>query len=101
MHAGLSSQYTFEHFVKIPTFVDVASEFRYKNPLIDNYTLCIFISQSGETADTIAALKLAKKAGSKTMAIVNVIGSSITRLADYTIYTHAGCFTKYTSHIFC
>ena len=90
MHAGLSSQYTFEHFVKIPTFVDVASEFRYKNPLIDKHTLCIFISQSGETADTIAALKLAKEAGSKTMAIVNVIGSSITRLADYTIYTHAG-----------
>ena len=90
MHAGLATKYTFEHFCKIPVEVDMASEFRYRNPLIDSNTLCIFVSQSGETADTIAALKLAKNAGSKTLAVVNVIGSSITRIADYTIYTHAG-----------
>ena len=90
MHAGLATKYTFEHFCKIPVEVDVASEFRYRNPLIDKHTLCIFISQSGETADTIAALKLAQNAGSTTLAVVNVIGSSITRIADYTIYTHAG-----------
>ncbi len=90
MHAGLATKYTFEHFCKIPVEVDMASEFRYRDPLIDSHTLCIFVSQSGETADTIAALKLAKNAGSKTLAVVNVIGSSITRIADYTIYTHAG-----------
>lgn len=90
MHAGLATKYTFEHFCKIPVEVDMASEFRYRNPLIDSHTLCVFVSQSGETADTIAALKLAKNAGSKTLAVVNVIGSSITRIADYTIYTHAG-----------
>lgn len=60
MHAGLATKYTFEHFCKIPVEVDMASEFRYRDPLIDNHTLCIFVSQSGETADTIAALKLAK-----------------------------------------
>ena len=90
MHAGLAAKYTFEHFCKIPVEVDVASEFRYRNPLIDNHTLCIFISQSGETADTIAALKLAKEFGATTLSVVNVIGSSITRISDYTIYTHAG-----------
>ena len=90
MHAGIAAKYAFEHFCKIPVEVDMASEFRYRNPLIDKHTLCIFISQSGETADTIAALKLAKSLGSKTLAVVNVIGSSITRVADYTIYTHAG-----------
>ena len=90
MHAGLATSNTFEKLCKIPTLVDIASEFRYKNPLIDDKTLCIFISQSGETADTIAALKLAKSKGSKTLAISNVIGSSITREADVFIYTHAG-----------
>ena len=90
MHAGLATKYTFERFCKIPVEVDMASEFRYRDPLLNKHTLCIFISQSGETADTIAALKLAKDAGCKTLAVVNVIGSSITRIADYTIYTHAG-----------
>ncbi len=90
MHAGLATKYTFEKFAKIPMEVDVSSEFRYRDPLINEHTLCIFISQSGETADTIAALKLAKSKGSTTIAIVNVIGSSITRLADYVLYTHAG-----------
>ena len=90
MHAGLVGKYLIENLCQIPTEVDIASEFRYRNPIIDEHTLCIYISQSGETADTIAALKLAKSKGAKTLAISNVIGSSITREADYSIYTHAG-----------
>ncbi len=90
MHAGLASKKIFEELCHIPTEVDIASEFRYRNPLVDEKTLVMFISQSGETADTIAALKLSKSKGAKTIAISNVIGSSITREADYTIYTHAG-----------
>lgn len=90
MHAGLSGKNTIEKLCKIQTQVDIASEFRYRDPIIDEKTLCIFISQSGETADTIAALKLSKEKGAKTIAITNVIGSSITREADYSIYTHAG-----------
>jgi len=90
MHAGLTGKNTIEKLCRIPTYVDIASEFRYRDPIIDIHTLCIFISQSGETADTIAALKLAKSKGAKTIAISNVIESSITREADYSIYTHAG-----------
>ena len=90
MHAGLSGKSAIEKLCNIPVTVDIASEFRYRNPIIDKNTLCIFISQSGETADTIAALKLAKSKGATTLAISNVIGSSITREADYCIYTHAG-----------
>ncbi len=90
MHAGLAVKPMIEKLCKIPVTVDIASEFRYRDPLIDNKTLCIFISQSGETADTLAALKLSKTCGAKTIAISNVIGSSITREADYTVYTHAG-----------
>ncbi len=90
MHAGIAAKNTFEKLCKIPVEVDIASEFRYRDPLIDEKTLTIYISQSGETADTIAALKLAKEKGAKTLAISNVIGSSITREADYSIYTHAG-----------
>ena len=90
MHAGLSGKNAIEKICRIPTEVDIASEFRYRDPIIDEKTLCIFISQSGETADTIAALKLSKEKGAKTLAITNVIGSSITREADYSIYTHAG-----------
>ncbi len=90
MHAGLASRNTFEKLLSIPTEVDIASEFRYRNPLIDEKTLMVFISQSGETADTLAALALAKQKGAKTVAVSNVIGSSITREADYTVYTHAG-----------
>ena len=90
MHAGLAAKNMLEKICKIPTEVDIASEFRYRDPIVDNKTLCIFISQSGETADTIAALKLSKEKGAKTLAISNVIGSSITREADYSIYTHAG-----------
>ena len=90
MHAGLAGKTILERLCKIPVIVDIASEFRYREPLIDEKTLCVYISQSGETADTIAALKLAKSQGAKTLAISNVIGSSITREADYVIYTHAG-----------
>ena len=90
MHAGLSGKSAIEKFCHIPVTVDIASEFRYRDPIIDKNTLCIYISQSGETADTIAALKLAKSKGALTLAISNVIGSSITREADYCIYTHAG-----------
>ena len=90
MHAGLAAKNMLERICKIPTEVDIASEFRYRDPIVNEKTLCIFISQSGETADTIAALKLSKEKGAKTLAISNVIGSSITRESDYSIYTHAG-----------
>lgn len=90
MHAGLCGKNTFERLCRIPVEVDIASEFRYRDPIVDDKTLCIFISQSGETADTIAALKLSKERHAKTLAITNVVGSSITREADYTIYTNAG-----------
>lgn len=90
MYAGLVGKDIIEKLCKIPVEVEIASEFRYRDPIIDNKTLCIYISQSGETADTIAALKLAKSKGAKTLSISNVMGSSITREADYTIYTHAG-----------
>ena len=90
MHAGLTGKRIIETLCEIPVEVEAASEFRYRNPIINEKTLCIFISQSGETADTIAALKLSKSKGSKTIAITNVSGSSISREADYTIYTHAG-----------
>ena len=89
-YASLSGKFSFEKLCKIRTNVEFASEFRYRDPILDENTLCIFVSQSGETADTIAALRLAKKKHSKTIAISNVIGSSIAREADYTVYTHAG-----------
>ncbi len=90
MHAGLVGKIAFERLCRIPVEVDIASEFRYRNPIIDEHTLCIFISQSGETADTIAALKLAKSSNATTIAVTNVVGSSITREADISVYTHAG-----------
>ena len=90
MYAGLATKKTFEKFCQIPVEIDISSEFRYREPLVDEKTLTIFISQSGETADTIAALRLAKKKGAKTIAVANVVGSSITREADYSIYTSAG-----------
>lgn len=90
MHAGLVGKNLIEKLCSIPVTVEIASEFRYRNPLINEHTLCIYITQSGETADTIAALKLAKEKSAKTLAISNVIGSSITREAHKTIYTHAG-----------
>ena len=90
MHAGLVAKNMIEKLCGIQVTVDIASEFRYRNPLIDSRKLCIFVSQSGETADTIAALKLSKANNAKTIAISNVMGSSITREADYSICTHAG-----------
>ena len=90
MHAGLAVKNTIEKLCKIVTQVEVASEFRYREPLVDSNTLCIFVSQSGETADTIAALNLCKASRAKTIAISNVVGSSITRLADSSLLTYAG-----------
>ncbi len=89
-HASLVGEFMLEELAKIPVDVEYASEFRYRNPLLDKDTLVIAISQSGETADTIAALKEAKKLGVKTLSICNVMGSSITRISDGIIYTRAG-----------
>ena len=89
-HAGLVGKYYIERLARIPVEVDVASEFRYRKPIIDDQTLTIVVSQSGETIDTLAALKEAKRLGSKTLAITNVVGSSIAREADQVIYTWAG-----------
>jgi len=89
-HAALVSSYLFERLSKLPVQVEIASEFRYKEPLLTKDTLFIVISQSGETADTLEALKMAKRAGLKTLAICNVDNSSIVRLADATILTRAG-----------
>ncbi len=90
MYAGLIGKNLIERLARIPVTVEVASEFRYQNPIIDEKTLLITISQSGETADTIAALRLAKEHGAKTLSVVNVKGSSIARESDYVLYTHAG-----------
>lgn len=90
MHAGLIGKYVIERLARVEVTVDIASEFRYRNPLIEKDDLVILISQSGETADTYAALKLAKEQGASTLAIVNVKGSTIAREADIVIYTHAG-----------
>lgn len=89
-HAGLAAKYVFEDLTKIPTEVELASEFRYKNPIINQNTLTIAISQSGETADTLAALMEAKKLGSHTLSVVNVAGSSIATASDSVLYTMAG-----------
>ena len=89
-HAALIGKFMLEELAKIPTDVEYASEFRYRHPLVDKNTLVIAISQSGETADTIAALKEAKKMGVKTLSVCNVMGSSITRISDGVIYTRAG-----------
>lgn len=90
MHAGMVGKYVIEKLARIPVIVDIASEFRYRDPLMSDEDLVIVISQSGETADTLEVLKLAKKTKTTTMAIVNVKGSSIAREADHVIYTHAG-----------
>lgn len=89
-YAGTIGKYIIQRVSRIPVETDVASEFRYRDPILDDKTLVIVISQSGETADTLAALRLAKAAGSKVMAVVNVVGSSIAREADEVIYTMAG-----------
>jgi len=89
-HAGLVGEYMLEEFAKIPVDVDVASEFRYRGAMLDRNTTVIAITQSGETADTLAGVKLAKEHGAKVLAICNVMGSSIARAADAVLYTHAG-----------
>ena len=89
-HAGLVTKQYIENLARIPVSVEIASEYRYSNPLTDDKTLCIVISQSGETSDTLAALKEAKHHGAKSLAITNVVGSSISREADNTVYTWAG-----------
>lgn len=89
-HVGVTTQYVMEEAARIPVHVDLASEFRYRKPVLDKDTLVIIISQSGETADSLAALREAKAMGISTLAIVNVIGSSIAREADYVFYTMAG-----------
>lgn len=89
-HAGIVGKYYLENLARIPVEVDIASEFRYRSPLVDANCLTIVISQSGETIDTLAALKEAKRLGSRTLAVTNVVGSSIAREADQVVYTYAG-----------
>ncbi|MDD7144320.1 MAG: glutamine--fructose-6-phosphate transaminase (isomerizing), partial [bacterium] len=89
-HTGVTSKYIFEGLARIPVEVDLASEFRYRDPIIEEGTMVIVISQSGETADSLAALREAKKRGARVLGIVNVVGSSIAREADNVMYTWAG-----------
>ncbi len=106
-HAGLIGKYAIEKFAKIPVEVDIASEFRYREPFLDDKTLFIAISQSGETLDTLAALRCAKEAGARILSIVNVVGSSVARESDDVFYTWAGpeiavASTKaYTTQLMC
>lgn len=89
-HVGVTAKYIIEDMVRVPVLVDIASEFRYRNPIIEKGDLCIFVSQSGETADTLASLREAKARGAFTMSIVNVLFSTIARESDGVIYTNAG-----------
>ena len=89
-HVGVTAKYIIEDMVRVPVMVDIASEFRYRNPIIGKGDLCIFVSQSGETADTLASLREAKSRGAFTMSIVNVLFSTIARESDGVIYTNAG-----------
>ncbi len=106
-HAGLIGKFAIEKFAKIPVEVDIASEFRYREPFLDDKTLFIAISQSGETLDTLAALRCAKEAGARILSIVNVVGSSVARESDDVFYTWAGpeiavASTKaYTTQLMC
>ncbi len=89
-HAGMTAKHSIEHWTRIPVELDLASEFRYRDPVLDDRSLVIGIAQSGETADTLAAIRFAKEMGAKVVAVTNVVGSSITRDADAVIFTHAG-----------
>lgn len=89
-HAGIVGKYYLEQLARVPVEVDIASEFRYRSPLVDGNSLTIVISQSGETSDTLAALREAKRLGARTLAVTNVVGSSIAREADQVVYTYAG-----------
>ena len=89
-HSGMAAKHSIEHYTRIPVELDLASEFRYRDPVLDEHSLVIGIAQSGETADTLAAIRFAKEMGAKVVAITNVVGSSITRDADAVLFTHAG-----------
>ena len=89
-HAGLVGEYLFEELARIPVEVEYASELRYRNPPVDRNTITLAITQSGETADTLAAMRESKRMGHTTLAICNVVGSSIAREADGGVYLHAG-----------
>ena len=89
-HAGMAAKHSIEHYTRIPVELDLASEFRYRDPVLDERSLVIGIAQSGETADTLAALRFAREMGSSVVAVTNVVGSSITRDADAVVFTHAG-----------
>jgi glucosamine--fructose-6-phosphate aminotransferase (isomerizing) len=89
-HAGMIGKYAFEHFARIPVDVDIASEYRYRDPIFDPKDIFIIISQSGETADTLAAMRMARKSGARIIAITNVVGSTLAREADLVMYTWAG-----------
>jgi glucosamine--fructose-6-phosphate aminotransferase (isomerizing) len=89
-HAGVIGKYAFEHFTRIPADADIASEYRYRNPIYNPRDIFIIISQSGETADTLAAMRMAKKSGARIIAITNVVGSTLAREADMVMYTWAG-----------
>ena len=106
-HAGVTAKYVMEGMARIPVETDLASEFRYRDPIMEDGTLVVIISQSGETADSLAALREAKQRGAKVLGIVNVVGSSIAREADNVMYTWAGpeiavASTKaYTTQLMC
>ena len=89
-HVGMVGKYVIESMAKIPVEVDVASEFRYRDPILVEDSMVVIISQSGETADSLAALRLAKDRNVPVLSVVNVVGSSIARESDYTLYTYAG-----------
>jgi glucosamine--fructose-6-phosphate aminotransferase (isomerizing) len=89
-HAGMAAKHSIEHYTRLPVELDLASEFRYRDPVLDDRCLVIGVAQSGETADTLAAVRFAKEMGSKVVAVTNVVGSSITRDADAVLFTHAG-----------
>jgi len=89
-HAGMAAKHAIEHWTRIPVELDLASEFRYRDPVLDESSLVIGIAQSGETADTLAAIRFAKEMGARVVAVTNVVGSSITRDADAVLFTHAG-----------
>ena len=89
-HVAMAAKYVLEDMTQIPVEIDIASEFRYRNPILVKNSLVVIISQSGETADSLAALRLAKEKGAAVLGIVNVVGSSIARESDYTLYTYAG-----------
>src|SRR5204862_612910 len=89
-HAGLVGKFMIEQLARVPVEVDYGSEYRYRDPIVTPHTLAIVITQSGETADTLAALREAKRAGASSIAICSVVGSMATRETDGTVYTHAG-----------